>query len=94
MLLYVPAEREAGADLASRATPTSPSPGTARTRSTPRTPSAGPKLLVQTVEQATGLRIDGYLEIGFGGFVDVIDAVGGIRMCLPSAIKDTDATST
>ena len=36
-----PAEREAGADLASRATRTSRSPGTARTRSTPRTPSAG-----------------------------------------------------
>ena len=43
----------------------------------------GPKLLVQTVEQNTGLRIDGYLEIGFGGFVNIIDALGGIRMCLP-----------
>ena len=51
----------------------------------------GPKLLVQTVEQNTGLRIDGYLEIGFGGFVNIIDALGGIRMCLPSAIKDRDS---
>ena len=51
----------------------------------------GPDLLVQTVEQATGLRVDGYLEIGFGGFVDVIDALDGIRMCLPSAIKDRDS---
>ena len=51
----------------------------------------GPKLLVQTVEQNPGLRIDGYLEIGFGGFVNIIDALGGIRMCLPAAIKDRDS---
>jgi LCP family protein required for cell wall assembly len=51
----------------------------------------GPELLVQTVEQNTGLRIDGYMEIGFGGFVNVIDALDGIRMCLPNAIKDRDS---
>jgi len=51
----------------------------------------GPQLLVQTVEQNTDLRIDAYLEIGFGGFVNVIDAVGGIEMCLPKAIKDRDS---
>jgi LCP family protein required for cell wall assembly len=51
----------------------------------------GPQLLVQTVEQNTGLRMDGYMEIGFGGFVNIIDALGGIRMCLPSAIKDRDS---
>ena len=51
----------------------------------------GPELLVQTVEQNTGLRMDGYMEIGFGGFVNIIDALGGIRMCLPNAIKDHDS---
>lgn len=51
----------------------------------------GPQLLVKTVEQNTGLRIDAYLEIGFGGFVKVIDSVGGIQMCLPKAIKDKDS---
>ncbi|HEY5981468.1 MAG TPA: LCP family protein [Microlunatus sp.] len=51
----------------------------------------GPELLVQTVEQNTGLRIDAYTEIGFGGFVNVIDALGGIEMCLPKAIKDKDS---
>ncbi|MFP5281987.1 MAG: LCP family protein, partial [Actinomycetes bacterium] len=51
----------------------------------------GPELLVQTVEEATGLRMDGYAEIGFGGFVHVIDALGGIEMCLPEAIKDQDS---
>ena len=51
----------------------------------------GPDLLVKTVEQSTGLRVDGYMEIGFGGFVNVIDALGGISMCVPSTIKDTDS---
>ena len=51
----------------------------------------GPELLVPTVEQATGLRVDGYAEVGFGGFVGVIDALDGIRMCIPSAIKDRDS---
>ena len=30
----------------------------------------GPKLLVKTIEQNTGIRIDDYVEIGFGGFVE------------------------
>ena len=51
----------------------------------------GPELLVETVEQSTGLRIDAYTEIGFGGFVNVIDALGGIQMCLPTAIEDRDS---
>ncbi|WP_235750588.1 LCP family glycopolymer transferase [Nigerium massiliense] len=51
----------------------------------------GPKLLVQTIEQNTGLRVDGYAEVGFGGFVDIIDAVGGIEMCLDRPINDKDS---
>src|SRR5215207_5983618 len=51
----------------------------------------GPELLVQTVEQNTGLRIDGYAEVGFGGFGSIVDAVGGVRRCLPSAIKNRDS---
>jgi LCP family protein required for cell wall assembly len=51
----------------------------------------GAPLLERTVEQSTGLRVDGYLEIGFGGFVNVIDALGGIQMCPPKAIKDADS---
>ncbi|MET1006118.1 MAG: LCP family protein, partial [Propionibacteriaceae bacterium] len=51
----------------------------------------GAPLLVETVEQSTGLRIDNYVEIGFGGFVNIIEAVGGIEMCLPKAIKDKNS---
>lgn len=48
----------------------------------------GPELLVHTVERNTGLRIDHYAEIGFAGFVNIVDAIGGVRMCLDRDIKD------
>ena len=48
----------------------------------------GPKLLTETIENETGIRIDHYVEIGFGGFVDLVDAVGGIEVCPKQAIKD------
>jgi LCP family protein required for cell wall assembly len=48
----------------------------------------GPALLVQTVEIATGLRIDHYAQIGFGGFAGVVDTLGGIDVCVPKAIDD------
>jgi LCP family protein required for cell wall assembly len=51
----------------------------------------GPELLVTTVEGATGLHIDHYVEIGFLGIVSVVDAVGGVEMCVPEAIKDPKA---
>ncbi|WP_432093431.1 LCP family protein [Streptomyces sp. bgisy100] len=51
----------------------------------------GPELLVRTVERATGLRIDHYAEIGFRGFVDVVDEVGGVRMCVDRRIRDRDS---
>ena len=51
----------------------------------------GPASLIQTIESNTGLRIDHYVEVGFGGFASVIDSVGGINMCLPKAMKDKDA---
>jgi LCP family protein required for cell wall assembly len=49
----------------------------------------GPELLVRTVEYNTGLRIDHYVEIGFAGFANIVDAVGGVEMDIPQDIKDT-----
>jgi LCP family protein required for cell wall assembly len=51
----------------------------------------GPKLLVQTVEKATGVRVDHYAEIGFGGFVGVVDAIGGVKICVKTPMKDHKA---
>jgi LCP family protein required for cell wall assembly len=51
----------------------------------------GPALLVQTVEQATGVAVDDYVEIGFGGFAAVVDAVGGVEVCLDEPLADDKA---
>ncbi len=48
----------------------------------------GPRLLAKTVQNVTGLRIDHYMGIGFGGFVGVVNAVGGVRMCLKTSLYD------
>ena len=48
----------------------------------------GPKLLVKTVEDDTDIRVDHYVEIGFTGFVKLVDAVGGITICPTTAMKD------
>jgi LCP family protein required for cell wall assembly len=51
----------------------------------------GPALLAQTVQDITGLRIDHYMGIGFGGFVRVVNAVGGVRICLKTPLVDKKA---
>ena len=51
----------------------------------------GPQLLVQTVEAATGVRVDAYAETGLAGFAGIVDAVGGVEMCPPAAIVDPKA---
>ncbi|ANH36622.1 Regulatory protein MsrR [Nocardioides dokdonensis FR1436] len=48
----------------------------------------GPKLLVKTIERNTGIHIDEYVEIGIGGFVGLVDAVGGVEICPEKAMKD------
>ncbi|WP_206324361.1 LCP family protein [Streptomyces sp. HNM0574] len=51
----------------------------------------GAPLLVRTVEHNTGLKIDHYAEIGFGGFAKIVDAVGGVEMNIPQDIKDKNS---
>ena len=51
----------------------------------------GPELLVQTVEQATGLHIDNYVEIGFGGVANTTDALGGVRLCPTRRYNDVNS---
>jgi LCP family protein required for cell wall assembly len=51
----------------------------------------GPALLVQTVESVTGLNINHYMGIGFEGLVDVTNKVGGVNVCLKSAVHDQNS---
>jgi LCP family protein required for cell wall assembly len=49
----------------------------------------GASLLIQTVESVTGLKIDHYMGIGFGGLVAVVNKIGGVPICLKTAISDS-----
>jgi LCP family protein required for cell wall assembly len=49
----------------------------------------GARLMVATVERATGLTINDFVEVNFLGFIKVIDALGGVNVCLPYAVSDS-----
>jgi LCP family protein required for cell wall assembly len=68
-----------------------PVPGQGTTKINAAFAIGGPKLLVRTIEQSTGIRVDDYVEIGFSGFVDAVDAVGGVRICPTEAMRDPKA---
>ena len=51
----------------------------------------GAPLLVETIEQNTGIRVDDFVAIGFTGVTEIVDAVGGIEICPEEAIDDPQA---
>ncbi|POM26925.1 putative transcriptional regulator YwtF [Actinomadura rubteroloni] len=48
----------------------------------------GPDLTVKTIKQATGVPIDHYVEVNFYGFVNMVDALGGVDVCTEQPIDD------
>lgn len=51
--------------------------------------AGGPALLVATVESMTGLTVDHYVEIGMAGVSSMVDAVGGVNLCLDYDVNDS-----
>jgi len=68
-----------------------PIPGYSTTKINAAYAFGGPELLVQTLEESTGLRIDRYVEIGFAGVVSLVDAVGGVEICPEEDMDDPKA---
>lgn len=48
----------------------------------------GAPLLIETIEQATSIKIDHYVEVSFAGFAGIVDALGGIDVCTKVDIDD------
>lgn len=42
------------------------------------------------VEHDTGIRIDHYVTVNFGSFKNMVDAVGGVEVCVPEDIHSED----
>ncbi len=48
----------------------------------------GPRRLVATVTEALGIPINHYVEIDFAGFTSLVDAIGGVEICVDYAAQD------
>ncbi|MFJ7155837.1 LCP family protein [Streptomyces sp. NPDC101118] len=51
----------------------------------------GAACTIRTVEKLSGIRIDHHMVVDFGGFKKMVDAVGGVEICLKRPIDDTEA---
>jgi LCP family protein required for cell wall assembly len=52
---------------------------------------AGAACTINVVEKLTKIRIDHHVVIDFGGFRDMVNALGGVKICLPEAVADPDS---
>lgn len=48
----------------------------------------GPSLLIETVEDLTGIRIDHFAAIDFAGFKSMTDALGGVEVTIAKSVYD------
>ncbi|MFI6576777.1 LCP family protein [Nocardiopsis sp. NPDC050513] len=48
----------------------------------------GPPCVVRTVESLTDIRVDHFVHLSFMSFRDVVDAIGGVEMCIPEPMRD------
>ena len=48
----------------------------------------GPGCTVRQFEQLTGVRIDHVVVVDFASFEGMVDAIGGVEVCIPTAIDD------
>lgn len=48
----------------------------------------GAPLLIETIELATAIKIDHYVEVSFAGFAGIVDALGGVEVCTKVDIDD------
>lgn len=51
----------------------------------------GPSLMVQTIRQNLGININHYVEVGFVGFIAMVDQLGGIEMTFPYPARDASS---
>lgn len=48
----------------------------------------GPACTISQFEHETGIKIDHYIVVNFEGFKGMVDAVGGVEVCIPETIDD------
>lgn len=51
----------------------------------------GPACVVKTLEGVTGVYVDHVAVVDFAGFQSMVDALGGVEVCLAEPVQDADA---
>ncbi len=49
----------------------------------------GPACTIKTVESITKVRIDHFVVVDFNGFRTMVNALGGVQVCVPQEVNDT-----
>lgn len=55
-------------------------------------PALAAACTISTIQTMTGLTIDGFVIVDMAGFAAMVDAVGGVRVCVPEPLRDTRYT--
>lgn len=53
--------------------------------------NGGAGCTMHTIETLTGIRVDHFVKVDFSGFKRVVDALGGVEICLPQRVDDKDS---
>jgi len=48
----------------------------------------GAACTARQVEDVTGITVDSYITVNFGGFKDMVDAINGVEVCIPEPVDD------
>ncbi|WP_262401719.1 LCP family protein [Actinomadura sp. CNU-125] len=88
MLLHLPADRKKAYMISFPRDSWVTVPGYGKQKINAAFSYGGPKLLIQTIEGLTGVRIDHYGAIDFAGFESMVDALGGVTVNIKKSVYD------
>ncbi|GAA1848818.1 LCP family protein [Actinomadura bangladeshensis] len=88
MLLHLPADRKKAYIVSFPRDSWVPVPGYGKQKINAAFSYGGPKLLIETMESITGVRIDHYGAIDFEGFKSMTDALGGVTVNIKQSVYD------
>ena len=94
MLLHLDADGVTGGVVSIPGSTVVPIPGHGMTAIQNATIDGGPSLLVQTVHQLTGVPIDHFARVDFNRLADLVNAVGGVDVTIPTTFTSYGHTFT
>jgi LCP family protein required for cell wall assembly len=88
MLLHLPADRKKAYIISFPRDSWVEIPGYGKQKINAAFSYGGPKLLIETLESLTGIRVDHYGAIDFEGFKSMTDALGGVTVNIKQSVYD------